>query len=141
MAAIRGRGSKILVKVTSGDYVEIKGLGDIEANDPETQFLDTTNQDTPVGATEQMAVESSAGSLSAPINFDIQEQSHRFMMTARKNQTLLDFRLKIAGPGNMRQTFQGYVRGLPKTFPVGGVQRATLNIVVHGDYSEPELDV
>jgi hypothetical protein len=141
MAATRGRGSKLRVKATSGSYVDIAGLGDIELTYPENQFIDTTDQDTPVGSTKQLPVEASPGSVSAPINFDIQEQSHLLLMQARKNSTLLDFQVRVAGPGNKRMPFQGYVISLPIQLPVSGVQRATIGVRVEGDFGDPENDV
>jgi hypothetical protein len=141
MAATRGRGSKIRVKTTSGSYVDIAGLGDIELTYPENQFLDVTDQDTPTGSTKQLPVEASPGSVSAPINFDIQEQSHLLLMNARKANTLLDFQVRFAGPGSKRTAFQGYIISLPIQLPVSGVQRATLGIRVEGDFGDPEADV
>lgn len=140
MAATRGRGSKIRVKTTSGSYVDIAGLRDITVNPPENETIDVTDQDTPAGSRRLIPGDVSPGSVTADLNFDVQEQSHLLLMNSRKSGALLDFQVKIAGPGNKRMPFSGYVRGLPFTLPVNNPQSMSLTIDVDGDFGDPEAD-
>lgn len=141
MAATRGRGSKIRVKTTAGVYVDIPGLGNITKVPPKLGFIPTTDQDTPVGEVREIPGDRDTGSVTADVNFDIQEQAHLLLMNAQNSETLLDFEIKIAGPGNKKQAFQAYVASFDHTMPVNGVQTASLELRVYGRFGDPQADV
>lgn len=138
MAGIRGRGSKLRIKLSSG-YTDIPGCQDISLNYPSVSTLDASDQDTLPGTQEVLPGDVSEGSCEVPINFNPQEPTHVAIYDALRAQTVIDWQVKVAGPGNKRHAFSGPVRSFPVVLSKDGLQRGSLTIGV-GDFGPFEAD-
>lgn len=140
MAGLRGRGSELRIKDSTGTYKKVPGCQDINLNYPTVGTIDASDQDTPTGALELLPGDASEGSLETQFNFNVDEPQHVQLYNALRNGTPIDIQVKIAGPGGKRHSANGaVVRSMPIVLSKDGLQRASLSLGV-GDFGSFEVD-
>ena len=130
------RGAVLRTDLGSG-MVVINGLGDIDWNPGENQYVDTTDHATTQFRTSRTPTHRGEATLTAPFFYDGDDSDHALLVTASDDiSTQLSFQLKdpTAGGAGKRWAFTGYA-SLTYGLPVNGIAQATLTVS-----AEPPID-
>ncbi len=128
--AILGRGAKFQVEsAVPGVYTSYPEPKEITPPNPSSDEIDVTNQDSP-GRTKELIAgaidygEASFNGNYIPSNVAVQQA---IADASSGNQITRNYRILF--PGGARSIdFAGWIKGIPRTFPVSGVMEITVNV-------------